>query len=967
MRRPVLPAPLLAAALLAGGLAALPANAQTPSSTVVLESGGTPDTRPFPDDVFTVPDAAQATGLRVALPADGCEADGTCADLAVLNTLDGFDVRPRVALPFSGPVDLGSITGDSVHVDGPDGFRTSLTQLVQDPSTGDVSGYPVAYLRPATRYTLVVGSGIRDADGSAVAPVCAGGPCPPGTDLRRTTFTTMTTTSVLDRVRTALDDGSAYRAAGIADAARTLRFDTADSGTRSVFPTSDTSTRIERRDQVLADPSAAGAFTTTAVPNTARSFAFYGFGSITSPQYLTPSVRIPTVPTTQTPAPTGSARLGVAMAAPAPVAGSCLKPVVFGHGFTRSKYDLFLAADTLGDSRLAVFATDVVGHGSGSGSTYRVTTAAGTVTTGTALGRGRDLDRDGTISDTEGVGTAGIVSSRDGLLQTVVDQMALVRALQQGVDVDGDGTVDTCTGPGAVAYYGQSFGGIYGTMLLGSDPSVRVGVPNVAGGPVPEVSRLGGFRPLLAASLGRLANGGPGLSGFTESLPLRRGAPVRDPLQGSLPIQEALARATWATRSGSPEAYAPRLARTGAFSSKEVLFQVAYGDGTVPNPTSGELLRAGDLYDRAWVYRNDRTADAASNPHGFLLNPFLPAHGQAQEQIRQLLASGGADVVDPDGDGPVWENADRGSATDYRLQLDCLHYPDPQTGLGQVRTSPAADCSDASTSVVPARGDDALRLVTLPAATRVLDTRAAGGSRVTGRVSVDLRGVVPDAAAQAAVLNVTVTGATGAGHVVVFPAGAPVPPTSNVNVQAAVPGRDAATQANEAVVRLSQDRRVDLDVATTAHVVVDVVGYLTTRTPGGSGRLEPVAAQRLLDTRTTSEPRRTGDVEVDLSGTPAATATAVVLNVTAASPLARGYVVAHATGTPEPATSNVNFERGRTQANEVVVAVGPGGKVTLGVAGGPTAVVVDLVGLVRPVPTAGGTTSGTAVGGYAAL
>ncbi|MCW2778336.1 MAG: hypothetical protein JWN17_2061, partial [Frankiales bacterium] len=768
----------------------------------------------------------------------------------------------------------------------------------------------------------------------------------------------------------ALDDGSAYSGAGIADTARTLRFDTADNGVRSVFPTNATSTRIDRTDQVLADPKAAGAFVTTSVPNTAKTFAFYGFGSITSPQYLDPSVRIPTVPTTKTPSPTGSARLAVAMVAPAPTAGTCLRPVVFGHGFTRSKYDLFLAADTLGTSPLAVFATDVVGHGFGPQSTYKVTTATGTVTTGTALGRGRDLDRDGKIADTEGVGTAGVVNSRDGLIQTVVDQMALVRALQKGVDVDGNGTVDTCTGPGAVAYYGQSFGGIYGTMLLGSDPAVTAGVPNVAGGPIPEVSRLGGFRPLLAASLAGLSNGGPGLYGFTESMPLRRDPRVSDPVQGALPIQKAIARANWATRSGSPEAYAPRLSRTGEFKDKKVIFQVAYGDGTVPNPTAGELLRSGDLYDRTWVYRNDRTANAANNPHGFLLTPTLPAHFEAQEQIRRFLSTDGADERDPDAAKTDWEPAvaKAGStpSTDYRVQLDCLHFPDPQTGSQQVRTSPAADCTDRSTTVAPARPDDALRLVTLPAAQRVLDTRTAG-SRVSGRLTVDLRSVLTDAAAQSAVLNVTVTGATRGGHVVVFPSGAPVPPTSNVNVQAAVPGKDAATQANEAVVRLSQDRSVDLFVETTAHVVVDVVGYLTTRTPAGSGRIEPVAASRLLDTRTTAQPRRTGDVVVDLSGTPAATATAVVLNVTAAQPTGRGYIVAHASGTPEPATSNVNFETGRTQANEVVVAVGEGGKVTLGVQGGPTSVVVDLVGLVRPVAAAAGTTAGLASGGYTAL
>jgi hypothetical protein len=37
-----------------------------------------------------------------------------------------------------------------------------------------------------------------------------------------------------------------------------------------------------------------------------------------------------------------------------------------------------------------------------------------------------------------------------------------------------------------------------------------------------------------------------------------------------------------------------------------VLYQVAFGDNTVPNVTSGNIVRAGDLFDRTTYYRNDR-------------------------------------------------------------------------------------------------------------------------------------------------------------------------------------------------------------------------------------------------------------------------------------------------------------------------------------------------------------------------
>ena len=78
--------------------------------------------------------------------------------------------------------------------------------------------------------------------------------------------------------------------------------------------------------------------------------------------------------------------------------------------------------------------------------------------------------------------------------------MQLVRVIETGgMDVGGDGFTDL--DPARIYYFGQSFGGIYGTIVLGVEPSLRAGVPNVAGGPIIDVARLGGFRPLVAAGL----------------------------------------------------------------------------------------------------------------------------------------------------------------------------------------------------------------------------------------------------------------------------------------------------------------------------------------------------------------------------------------------------------------------------------------------------------------------------------
>jgi hypothetical protein len=378
----------------------------------------------------------------------------------------------------------------------------------------------------------------------------------------------------------------------------------------------------------------------------------YVFGSYLAPSWLTAERYIPQTPTRGPgPAPRGQARVPFVLVVPPGTPPPGGWPVaVFGHGFTGRVSDVFRASATNAGRGLATLATEAVGHGGGPRSTWTVTTD-GVPTVLPAYGRGIDLDGDGTIGPYEGLGTppgpyAG-VNFRDGLRQTAADVMALVRAVGRGVDVDRDGRTDLRrTG---VTYVGQSFGGIYGTMVGGTDPQVRRVALNVAGGPITEIARLSPeLRPLVAQSVAAAAllNGGP--AGFTESMPLRGDPPVLDPVPGALPIQEFLAATVWLDRAGSPEAFAPLLRGT------RVLFQHAVGDATVPNPTSYTLLAAGGLFGRDSLYRNDLTARRDLNPHSFLYDPrFTEGAVPGQRQIAEFLTTGR--VVDPDGAGPVWE------------------------------------------------------------------------------------------------------------------------------------------------------------------------------------------------------------------------------------------------------------------------------------------------------------------------
>ena len=154
----------------------LPVTASAAASVQVL-TGSTPDTRIMPSNIYTVADANQLTGIRINLPIPVCDATNSsvCDDLTLLNLQDGFDLRPRIAVPFSGPIDVSSVNAATFYVTGPNGFRTPITQLVWNPATNVLAGEPSDFLVEATTYTVVVTRDIKDQTGQRVT--ACGGSC----------------------------------------------------------------------------------------------------------------------------------------------------------------------------------------------------------------------------------------------------------------------------------------------------------------------------------------------------------------------------------------------------------------------------------------------------------------------------------------------------------------------------------------------------------------------------------------------------------------------------------------------------------------------------------------------------------------------------------------------------------------------------------------------------------------------
>jgi hypothetical protein len=413
------------------------------------------------------------------------------------------------------------------------------------------------------------------------------------------------------------------------------------------------------RDEPVADAARAGG-------------GVYAFGTLPARQWLRADRTIEQLPSRRTPAVRRVERLAVSLILPEGRAPRGGWPVaIFGHGFLRSQLDVFLAADRNARRGLATLALTIPGHGGGPGGRLAVDLTDGRSVEVALPGRAVDLDGNGEIGAAEGAFAAlppspvAAVSLRDVLRQAALDVSALASAVRRGVDVDGDGAADLSRT--RIGYYGSSLGAMYGTIAVALDRRLRPAALNVGGGPVVDLARLSpAFRPLVTAQLGgrvpSVLNGGRG--GFTEADPLAGQAPVVDPPAGATAIQEGLARVRWIQRSGGPEAYAPAL-----IGDRRILVQVAFGDRTVPNPTSAILIRAGRLEAQTALFRNDRTATAGRDPHGFLLDPaFGRQRAVAQDQVLDLLL--GDRITDPDGRrGRVWEVPPRMEL------LDRLNFP----------------------------------------------------------------------------------------------------------------------------------------------------------------------------------------------------------------------------------------------------------------------------------------------------
>ncbi len=509
-------------------------------------------TIPFPNNLLLAGSTDLTLNIPVANP-------NNYADPQVaLNALDGFSTSAPWSMVFTAPVDPTSLAGNvrmfEVTLSGPGGGVTGIVRELASPqefvtalAPSDATHrtlaiVPTAPLKQRTSYMAVVTNGIKDTSGDAIrstltfllsqrtSPLCVGGhstlPALPDSQA-----------CALEPLRQLTNSQQA--------AAASVGIDPHSIAMSWVATTQNITVTLQAIESVIA----ASPPTTTHVAPTGKTLADLGvglppvadiyIGTINLPYYLSaPTADNPTAPLTGfwhaapgayiaqcapfgldptstnltacNPFPVATSTQTVPLLLTLPNANSGkTKPaagwplVIFQHGITRNRTDMFAVAGTLAAQGFAVVAIDLPLHGLTDtsnpfyiGNTPFVLLGAhertfdldfGDNTTG-APGPDGAIDPSGSYF----INLTSLLTSRDNLRQGVADMLELSHDASTLPNVDAS----------SVSFVGQSLGSILGTVFLAIDPTVPTGVLNVPGGGIARLLDASpAFGPRIHAGL----------------------------------------------------------------------------------------------------------------------------------------------------------------------------------------------------------------------------------------------------------------------------------------------------------------------------------------------------------------------------------------------------------------------------------------------------------------------------------
>lgn len=532
---------------------------------------------PFPNNLLL----SGTKDLTLNIPVADPTAPSAGPTLA-MNALDGFSTTAPWSTSFSTPIDATSLAGGSsvrvfeVKLTGPGGGVTNVVRELASPADfvvalapSDTSHrtlaiVPTKPLSQMTSYMAVLTTGIKDAGGAPVAPslvyqlakrtsaLCANG---------ASTLPAIPTASAcaLEPLRMLVNSQEAAAAAAGVDASTialswvmtTQSITPPLQALQSVIAHSDPAkTRIAPTGKTLADlglglPAVADIYIGTIdlpyylnapgpaclMTDPCSSEPLRGNWDAAPGAYVPPFDQAGLDPTSTNvtfanPLPVAKSTQTVPLLLTVPNAASGkTKPasgwplVIFQHGITRNRTDMFAIAGTLAAQGFAVVAIDLPLHGlADKTNPFYVGN-----TPFAALGareRTFDLDLvdnatgapgpDGKIdgSGSHYINLTSLLTSRDNLREGAVDLMELSHAVQAmhytaGTDFD----------TAKVRFVGQSLGGMVGTVFLAIDPNVKTAVLNVPGG---GIARLLDASPAFGPSI----HAGLAAAGIEQGTPL---------------------------------------------------------------------------------------------------------------------------------------------------------------------------------------------------------------------------------------------------------------------------------------------------------------------------------------------------------------------------------------------------------------------------------------------------------------
>lgn len=316
--------------------------------------------------------------------------------------------------------------------------------------------------------------------------------------------------------------------------------------------------------------------------------------------------------------------------------------VIFQHGITRNRTDMFAISATLAAQGFAVISIDAPLHGiTDKTSPFYI----GNTPFAAAGAHERTFDVDYSNNATGAPGPDGkidssgsyfinlqaLLTSRDNLRQANADLMSLTRAIP-GMSLDGGAT--SAFDGSRIEFVGQSLGSIIGTAFMAMEPHVTVGVLNVPGG---GVARLLDASPTF----------GPVIHAGLAAAGLQQGTPTYDSF---------MVAAQTVVDSGDSINFA------FATAGKSILAQEVVGDADHPadqvipnNVPTAPLSGTDPLIAALGLSTFTQSTQAASirgvvrftqGTHGSLLDPTAaPAvTAEMQGEMASMIVSGGQAV-----------------------------------------------------------------------------------------------------------------------------------------------------------------------------------------------------------------------------------------------------------------------------------------------------------------------------------